>query len=43
MGLGGQYWFVSDEIAVHINPNTKVVADLLLVKADADGLGTTVT
>jgi hypothetical protein len=35
--LDGQHWFVSDEIAVQIN-SKKVVADLLLVKVDAEGL-----
>lgn len=35
--LGGQYWFVSDEIAVRFN-SKKVVPDLLLVKVDAEGL-----
>jgi len=36
--LGGEYWFVSDEIALNIGPGIKVVADLLLVKVDAEGL-----
>jgi len=34
--LGGQYWFVSDEIAVKTK-SRKIVADLLLVKIDAEG------
>jgi hypothetical protein len=36
----GQYWFVSDEIAIAIKrkPLEKLVADLLLVKVDAEGL-----
>lgn len=36
--LGGQYWFVSDEIALATASKTKVVADLLLVRVDAEGL-----
>ena len=32
--LGGEYWFVSDELAIKINESNKVVADLLLVKVD---------
>jgi hypothetical protein len=35
--LGGQYWFVSDEIAIK-TASIKVVADLLLVRVDAEGL-----
>jgi hypothetical protein len=35
--LGGQYWFVSDEIALQTG-SKKVVADLLLVRVDAEGL-----
>jgi hypothetical protein len=36
--LGGQYWFVSDEIALTTASKRKVVADLLLVRVDAEGL-----
>jgi hypothetical protein len=35
--LGGQYWLVSDEIALK-TASKKVVADLLLVRVDAEGL-----
>jgi hypothetical protein len=35
--LGGQYWFVSDELAIKTS-SKKMVADLLLVKVDAEGL-----
>lgn len=34
--LGGQHWFVSDEIAIRTASN-KVVADLLIVRVDAEG------
>ena len=33
-----EYWFVSDEIAIKVNPSKKVVADLLLVKVDANAV-----
>jgi hypothetical protein len=36
--LGGQYWFVSDEIAIQTASKKKVVADLLIVRVDAEGL-----
>ena len=36
--LGGQHWFVSDEIALRIASNKKVVADMLTVRVDAQGL-----
>ncbi len=36
--LGGEYWFVSDEIALQISASKKVVADLLLVKVDAENV-----
>jgi hypothetical protein len=36
--LGGQYWFVSDEIAIQTASKKKVVADLLLVRIDTQGL-----
>lgn len=39
--LGGQYWFVSDEIALK-TASEKVVADLLLVRVDSDGLASLV-
>jgi hypothetical protein len=39
--LGGQYWFVSDEIALK-TASEKVVADLLLVRIDSDGLASLV-
>ena len=39
--LGGQYWFVSDEIAIKA-ASIKVVADLLLVRVDAEGLASLV-
>jgi hypothetical protein len=39
--LGGQYWFVSDEIALN-SGSGKVVADLLLVRIDSDGLASLV-
>jgi hypothetical protein len=39
--LGGQYWFVSDEIALK-TASEKVVADLLLVRVDDDGLASLV-
>ena len=32
--LGGEYWFVSDELAIEVNKSNKVVADLLLVKVE---------
>jgi hypothetical protein len=35
--LGGQYWFVSDEIALN-TASEKMVADMLLVRVDSDGL-----
>jgi hypothetical protein len=37
-GLGGQHWLVSDEIALTNASKEKMVADLLLVRVDADGL-----
>ena len=40
--LGGQYWFVSDEIAIKA-ASIKVVADLLLVRVDAEGLASLVS
>jgi hypothetical protein len=40
--LGGQHWFVSDEIAFITAPKKKVVADLLLVRVDAEGLASLV-
>jgi hypothetical protein len=39
--LGGQYWFISDEIALK-TASEKVVADLLLVRIDSDGLASLV-
>jgi len=36
--LGGQCWFVSDEIALQSASKQKVVADLLIVRVDAEGL-----
>lgn len=36
--LGGQNWFVSDEIALRTASNKKVVADMLTVRVDAQGL-----
>jgi hypothetical protein len=40
--LGGQYWFVSDEIGIDAAAKKKVVADLLLVRVDAEGLASLV-
>ncbi len=45
--LGGQYWFVSDEIAIETAAKEtaakkKVVADLLLVRVDPEGLASLV-
>jgi hypothetical protein len=39
--LGGQYWFVSDEIALQTASKKKVVADLLIVRVD-EGLASLV-
>jgi hypothetical protein len=39
--LGGQFWFVSDEIALK-TATKKLVADLLLVHVDAEGLASLV-
>jgi hypothetical protein len=39
--LGGQHWFVSDEIALK-TASKKVVADLLIVRVDAEGLASLV-
>jgi hypothetical protein len=39
--LGGQYWFVSDEIALN-TASEKMVADMLLVRVDSDGLASLV-
>src|SRR5581483_7931784 len=36
--LGGQHWFVSDEIALTSASKRKLVADLLLVRLDSQGL-----
>lgn len=36
--LGGKCWFVSDEIALQTASKQKVVADLLIVRVDAEGL-----
>jgi hypothetical protein len=36
--LDGQHWFVSDEIAIQTASKKKLVADLLLVRVDAEGL-----
>jgi hypothetical protein len=36
--LGGQCWLVSDEIAIQTASKKKVVADLLIVRVDAEGL-----
>ena len=35
--LGGEWWFVSDEIALRTASKKKLVADLLLVRVDAQG------
>ena len=43
MSLGGQHWFVSDEIALTTASKKKLVADLLLVRVDADGLASLLT
>jgi hypothetical protein len=40
--LGGQHWFVSDEIALTSASNRKLVADLLLVRLDSQGLASLV-
>ena len=40
--LGGQYWFVSDEIALQTASKKKVVADLLIVRVDVAGLASLV-
>jgi len=39
--LGGQYWFVSDEIALKTG-SKKVVADMLLVRVDCEGMASLV-
>jgi hypothetical protein len=39
--LGGQFWFVSDEIALK-TASVKLVADLLLVRVDSNGLASLV-
>jgi len=39
--LGGQFWFVSDEIALRTT-SEKLVADLLLVRIDSEGLASLV-
>ena len=39
--LGGQHWFVSDEIALKAG-SKKVVADLLLIRVDSEGLASLV-
>ena len=40
--LVGQWWFVSDEIALNTASRKKLVADLLLVRVDAEGQATLV-
>lgn len=32
--LGGEYWFVSDELAIKVGKSNKVVADMLLVRVE---------